>query len=125
MAMARAAGPAFATALERWGDAPALVSADGTLTYRELAKRADAFASRLDARVRMLAIEAENTVEAVVAYLAALRSGVPALLHASGPASAHILSACPPDAQVSVDRRTGRWDLEGRPIDWRTPPHPE
>ena len=45
-----------------------------------LAEMADAFAASLPGEVRLLAIEARSRVEALVAYLGALRSNRPVIL---------------------------------------------
>ncbi|GLW56065.1 hypothetical protein Kpho01_40760 [Kitasatospora phosalacinea] len=60
-------------------DAPAVVGAHGTLTYRELAERSAALAARIRAHgVRpgeLVAVRAERSPEWVVANLAVLRAG--------------------------------------------------
>ncbi|HEX5994011.1 MAG TPA: AMP-binding protein [Jiangellales bacterium] len=98
----------FAAALEEFGDRPALITADAggtvsggmTVSYRELARRADEIGERLgSARVvraarderddgsgrrrsvrRLVLVAAANDVDTVVGYLAALRYGHPVLL---------------------------------------------
>lgn len=78
----------FADHLERFGDAPALISADGTiLSYRQLAAEADAFKLGIPADRRLLILEALNEPEAIVAYLGALRGRHPILLIEPGATS--------------------------------------
>lgn len=73
--------PAFAAHLERHGASPALIAEDGTrLSYAELAARADAFAARLGATRRLIAIEAANDFDAIIAYMGSLRGGHAVLL---------------------------------------------
>lgn len=93
--------PNFADSLELFGDAPALITEDGVrISYADLAARADAFAARLGPAPRLLAIEADNSVEAIVAYLGALRSRHPVILLAAnaGDRTANILRTYRPDA---------------------------
>jgi acyl-CoA synthetase (AMP-forming)/AMP-acid ligase II len=79
------AGPAavpvpFATALETLGDRTALITADGALTYRELARRADEIAARLGPVRRLVLVAAGNDPQTVANYLGALRAGHVVLL---------------------------------------------
>jgi acyl-CoA synthetase (AMP-forming)/AMP-acid ligase II len=89
----------FAADLARYGDRPAVLTADGALTYRELADRVDDVAARLG-RVRRLAVlAAANDVDSLVAYLAALSAGHPLILvPAEKPAALEsVLAAYDPD----------------------------
>lgn len=70
----------FARELGRFGEAPALVADGETVTYRELAERAEAVARQLGTTRRLVLVETANRVEAIVAYLGALSGGHPALL---------------------------------------------
>jgi acyl-CoA synthetase (AMP-forming)/AMP-acid ligase II len=115
--------PAFAVDLDVWGDAPALLTAAAEISYRTLAELADAFADRLGSDVKLLAIEGANALHSIVAYLGALRAGIPVVLHGGGPNAAHILAACPPDATYALDGET--WSLEIAPRAWDQPPHPD
>ncbi|MGW0845437.1 amino acid adenylation domain-containing protein [Streptomyces sp. NPDC002787] len=69
----------FEAAVRRTPDAPALVTADSTLSYRELADRADRLAGRLCALgagpERIVALALPRGPELVVALLATLSSG--------------------------------------------------
>src|SRR5262245_42708552 len=120
----RTAQPAFAVGLERWGEATALVYADEALSYAELAHRADEFASSLCADVRLLAVEAQNCLEPVVAYLGALRAGLPVLLFSTG-GSPDALRAVSPDAVYAFDAEAGAWALSQAAQPWEAPPHPD
>ncbi|MFG2879416.1 AMP-binding protein [Streptomyces sp. NPDC048337] len=70
----------FARELAAHGDRPALITADGRLTYRELAALVDAMACRLGRERRLVLLAGANTVEALVIHLAALTAGHPVLL---------------------------------------------
>lgn len=68
-------------ALERHGDACAVIAPDGTRTsYRELAAQADALAAGFPAERGLGIVRCRNTPATLVAYLAALRHGQVALL---------------------------------------------
>ena len=98
--------PEFAATLERWGDAPALVTEAGTaISYRDLAEKADAFAARLPADVRLLGVSVSNDVEPVAAYLGALRAGVPVVMMSGEARQASLRKDCPPDALRSCSPR--------------------
>jgi acyl-CoA synthetase (AMP-forming)/AMP-acid ligase II len=66
--------------LGRFGDRPALITGQATVSYLELAVRVRETAQRLGATRRLVMVEAGNTIDAVVAYLAALSGGHPVLL---------------------------------------------
>ncbi|AOY98928.1 hypothetical protein BKK81_06375 [Cupriavidus sp. USMAHM13] len=72
----------FANRLQSYGDRPSLILEDGLiLSYAQLAQRADEiFADAILPSRTLIAIECENTVASVSAYLGALRGGYPALL---------------------------------------------
>jgi acyl-CoA synthetase (AMP-forming)/AMP-acid ligase II len=70
----------FVAALETYGDRVALITPDGTLSYRDLAARVATTARRLGADRRLVLLAACNTVESVVTYLAALSAGHAILL---------------------------------------------
>ncbi|HEX2773635.1 MAG TPA: AMP-binding protein, partial [Micromonosporaceae bacterium] len=65
----------FIDTLATHGDRVALITSDGDLSYRDLAARVDATARRLGRERRLVLLAASNTVESVVAYLAALSGG--------------------------------------------------
>ncbi|MGQ1795543.1 AMP-binding protein [Kocuria oceani] len=70
----------FVAGLARHGDRPAVLTRDGTLSYRELAERVDAVAARLGGGRRLAVLAASNDLDSLVAYLAALSAGHPLLL---------------------------------------------
>lgn len=111
----------FASGLERFADRLALIAEDGaTLSYAELAARADSFAARLGPARRLVLIEGANAVEPLVAYLGALRGGHVALL--APPGAERIAAAFDPD--VRIVQRDGGWD-EGIDAVARHTLHPE
>lgn len=71
---------AFAAELARFGDRPAVLTDDGTLSYRQLAERVEAVADRLGPVRRLVLLAASNDVDSLVAYLAALSGGHPLVL---------------------------------------------
>ncbi len=70
-------------------DAAALVTANGTLTYADLAARVDDRRADLGTTRRLLLLEAGNDVESVVSYLAALAGAHTVLLAAPGDVDRH------------------------------------
>ncbi|MEU9826327.1 AMP-binding protein [Micromonospora chersina] len=74
-------GPApFVRALAGHGDRPAVITADGRLSYAELAARVSELAARLGTTRRLVLLAGANRVDELVAYLAALTGGHPLLL---------------------------------------------
>ncbi|MET8832459.1 non-ribosomal peptide synthetase [Micromonospora sp. NPDC004540] len=74
-------GPApFVRALAGHGDRPAVITADGGLSYAELAARVSELAARLGTTRRLVLLAGANRVDELVAYLAALTGGHPLLL---------------------------------------------
>ncbi|MCW6530066.1 AMP-binding protein [Sphingomonas sp. MMSM20] len=120
------APPLFAATLQQWGAAPALVCEDGrSISFDQLAGLADDFAAALPDEILLLAVEARNRVEAVVAYLGALRSGTPVIMHHEAAAAGHILDHYRPDARYLLDEASGAWRLEATPAAWELEPHPD
>lgn len=70
----------FAAQLASYGDSPAILTDNQSLTYRELADRVDAMAHRLGPVRRLVALAAANDLDSLVAYLAALVAGHPLIL---------------------------------------------
>ncbi|NYG59688.1 acyl-CoA synthetase (AMP-forming)/AMP-acid ligase II [Nocardioides daedukensis] len=66
--------------LARFGDRPALVTDDGSLTYAELAERVAERAAAWQESRRLIVLTGANTVDFVVTYLAALTAGCPVVL---------------------------------------------
>lgn len=70
----------FASDLARHGDRLALVEGEVRLSYRQLADRVAARVERLGAERALVRLTAGNSVDSVVAYLAALSVGHPVLV---------------------------------------------
>ncbi|MFG2054425.1 AMP-binding protein [Micromonospora sp. NPDC048930] len=115
----------FVRALAGHGDRPALITADGRLSYAELADRVDAFAARLGPERRLVLLAGANRVEELVAYLAALAGGHPLLLVPgdSGAATAELTQAYDPD--VVIRRVDGDLVVDERRPGTRHELHPE
>ena len=107
-------GVPFAATLATHGDAVALVSPSGDVTYAELSRRVDHVASRLGDVRRLVLVATASTTDAVVAYLAALVSGHPVLLApADDPAALRgLVAAYDPDVVMAPVQ--GRWLLDER-----------
>ncbi|WP_244291349.1 AMP-binding protein [Streptomyces subrutilus] len=107
----------FAHSLGVHGDRTAFITADGSVTYRELAARVDATARRLGRERRLILLCGANTVDALVVHLAALAAGHPVLLvpGANPEALQSLIEAYDPDVVAHPDG--GRWVLdERRPV---------
>ncbi|MBP1133800.1 acyl-CoA synthetase (AMP-forming)/AMP-acid ligase II/acyl carrier protein [Arthrobacter sp. PvP023] len=101
----------FAANLARHGDRPAVLTGAGSLSYRELAERVDAAAARLGPVRRLALLAAQNDLDSLVAYLAALSSGHPLILvPADKPGSVDSIAAA---YRADVVLRSG--DGAGRP----------
>lgn len=100
----------FAADLARHGERPALLTADGALSYRDLADRVADVAGRLGTQRRLVLLAAANDVDSVVGYLAALGAGHPVLLAPGDKPAAldALLTAYDPDVVL----RTG----DGTPV---------
>lgn len=99
----------FADDLAVHGDRLALVTEHGSLTYEELDRRVAVAAERLGTTRRLVLLAAENDVESIVAYLAALRGRHPVLLAAAAQVPA-LTSVYDPDVVISgswTERREG------------------
>jgi acyl-CoA synthetase (AMP-forming)/AMP-acid ligase II len=82
--LAPAAELPWVSGLRHHGDQPALVTAEQSLSYADLAARVDARAGRLAGPRRLVLLQAGPTVDSVVSYLAALTAGHVVLLAAAG-----------------------------------------
>ncbi|WP_406863626.1 AMP-binding protein [Streptomyces sp. HUAS MG47] len=104
----------LAAGLALHGDRTALVTAGGTLSYRELAERVGRTAARLGAGRRLVLLPGANDVEALVVHLAALSAGHPVLLVPGDhpEAVAALIEAYDPD--VVVRPEPGEWRVEER-----------
>lgn len=90
----------FADRLVVHGDRLALVTPSGSLTYRELDDRVSTAAARLGTTRRLVLLAAENDVDSLVAYLAALRGRHPVILAAPAQVPA-LTAAYDPDVVIS------------------------
>src|SRR5690349_21460297 len=71
----------FTSELEAFGDGPAAIGSDGqAVTYSQLAARADALAEQLGTARRLVFLEAANSIESLIGYVACLRAGHPMFL---------------------------------------------
>ncbi len=106
----RPAAPSFASDLGQHGNRTALITADGRLSYAELAERVHDVARSLGPVRRLVLLQAGNTVGAVVGYLACLSAGCPVLL---APASAvpGLTDAYDPDVLLLAD---DGWEVRER-----------
>lgn len=95
--------PRFVADLGDGGDRVALITADTTITYRQLDAQVRDLAPRLGSGRRLVAVTLTNDVSAVVAYLAALAAGHTVLV-LTPDRSADVLQAFSPDTLVSGDR---------------------
>jgi acyl-CoA synthetase (AMP-forming)/AMP-acid ligase II len=104
---------AFARDLARYGDQLALVEGDRRLTFAELADRVDRTADELGATRRLVMVETANAIEAVVAYLGALRGGHPVLLVGENDRDqiGNLVDTYDPDVTFSAG---AGWALEAR-----------
>ena len=87
----------FVRQLASHGAAVAVVTAEGSIAYRELAERVEDLSGRLGDRRRLVLVAARNDVESLVAYLAALSAGHPVLL-------------VPGDHPAAMASLTAAWD---------------
>ncbi|MDQ0118116.1 acyl-coenzyme A synthetase/AMP-(fatty) acid ligase [Pseudarthrobacter defluvii] len=95
------AGVPFAANLARFGDRIAVRTGSESLSYRELGRRVQEMAASFGHGRRLVALQADNTLPALVAYLAALSSGNPLLVLPTSPAAAEALTdAYDPDIVV-------------------------
>ena len=115
----------FAADLASYGDSPAILTDTLAMTYRELAERVDAFALRLGATRRLVALAAANDVDSLVVYLAALAGGHPLiLLPEDKPAALESLVAAY-DPDVVVQSGNGQLLLDERRTGTRHELHPD
>jgi acyl-CoA synthetase (AMP-forming)/AMP-acid ligase II len=94
---------AFVSELAVHGDATALITSAGVLSYRELAARVTETAERLAGERRLILLAGANTVESLVAYLGAMAAGHAVLLVApdrAGPGQP-LVTTYDPDIVVS------------------------
>ncbi|MGN9908795.1 AMP-binding protein [Phytohabitans sp. LJ34] len=90
----------FVQNLASFGDRPALITTDGSVSYADLAARAEEVARRLGPARRLVQVEGGNSVDALVAYLGALAGDHPVLLVPPGPSGAAVAAAYDPDVVI-------------------------
>ncbi|EGM78221.1 acyl-CoA synthetase (AMP-forming)/AMP-acid ligase II [Rheinheimera sp. A13L] len=107
----------FADRLEQFGEAIALRLPDGTnISYLELAKIVDQYSATLNKLLPehfLLALRFSSTLSAVVAYLAALRSGKALLLLAPDLSDSHSLALVERLQIAAVIQSSGEIQLTG------------
>src|SRR5687768_4721319 len=93
------AGVSFAARLARFGDSTAIRTKNQSVSYRELARRVEDMIRAFGPARRLIALEAENSVPSLVAYLAAMSSGHPLLIlpTGGGTAAEMLVAAYDPD----------------------------
>lgn len=118
--------PLFATRLEAWGDRCALLDESGRrMTYAQLAIEADAFAAKLDDRVRIVAIDARRRTDAIIAYLGTLRRGLPALMFEATAKTDAMLDQYAPEAVYRFDNVAQAYVLTMSDNSRHPAPHPD
>ncbi|MEU7011274.1 AMP-binding protein [Streptomyces sp. NPDC046332] len=104
----------LANGLALYGDRPALVTADGVVSYSELSRLVADTARRLGTGRRLVLVPGANTVGALVVHLAALSAGHPVLLvPGDHPEAVESLTAAY-DPDIVVHPGTGEWRIEER-----------
>ncbi|TYC98848.1 AMP-binding protein [Arthrobacter echini] len=113
------------TDLARHGNRPAVLTSDGTLSYRQLAGMVDELAARLGTERRLVMLAARNDLGSLVAYLAAITAGHPLLLvPADKPAALEpMITRYQPDVVLRTD--DGAVELDERCPGTRHELHPE
>jgi acyl-CoA synthetase (AMP-forming)/AMP-acid ligase II len=86
------------------GDDPAVLTADETLSYRDLADRTAAAASDLGARRRLVLLETCNDVDTLVSYLGALAGGHVVMPLPAGVDHCAVIDAYDPDVVIGAGR---------------------
>ncbi|MGN9779494.1 AMP-binding protein [Micromonospora sp. H33] len=96
------------------GDRPAIITRDGKISYADLAQRVARTAERLGVGRRLVLVVGANTVDSLVAYLAALHAGHPVLVVPGGhdAALASLVDAYDPD--VVAGPADGGWRIQHR-----------
>lgn len=113
--------------LKRWDgydDRPALITDRLTITYRELTGRVGAEMERVGSTRRLVVIELQNTVSAIVSYLAALRAGHVVLIASDAATRESLTQTYDPDFVAGWYPDDG-WRLIERRVGTRHQLHPE
>ncbi|MFG2169326.1 non-ribosomal peptide synthetase [Micromonospora chersina] len=115
----------FVRALTEHGDRPAVITADGRLSYAELAARVSEVAARLGTTRRLVLLAGANRVDELVAYLAALTGGHPLLLVPGDHHAAVTEMAGAYDPDVLIHRVDGELVVDERRPGTRHELHPD
>jgi len=114
----------FVDGWEGHGGRPALITDRETVGYADLAGRVAAEMELVGFGRRLVLIELQNTVAAIVSYLAALRAGHVVLVASDGGAREALVAAYDPDVVVGPDAG-GVWRVCERRVGTRHVLHPE
>ncbi|MGW7286111.1 AMP-binding protein [Streptomyces sp. NPDC054847] len=104
----------FVLGLAAHGEATAVITADGRISYAQLADRVAVMARRLGSRRRLVMLVGANALDALVIHLAALAAGHPLLLAPGGHDEAvkSLIDAYDPD--VVAHPEGSAWVLDER-----------
>lgn len=84
--------------IERFGDATALICADGVrISYAQLAARADAAVRKIGKERALVSIQLENELDPIAMYIGALRAGHVVIPNDGGPAAKRIAAIFKPN----------------------------
>ena len=116
----------FARRLRERGAASAIVTDTGVrLSYAQLAEAVEAQAARLPVPGRLVILEAANTVDCVVAYLACLHAGYPVVLAEPGSTAADPRTSLTYGAALVYREGEHGWGFEALPATPAPALHPE
>ena len=99
--------------IEGWeghGDRPALITDRETVTYQELATRVAAEMELVGFARRLVLIQLQNTVSAIVSYLAALRAGHVVLIASDAGTRESLVERYDPDV-VAAPNAENMWQV--------------
>lgn len=119
------AGVWFAAKLAGFGGRPAIRTKNQSVSYGELARRVEDMARTFGPARRLVALEAENSLPSLVAYLAALSSGNPLLILPTGGGTAAEALVAAYDPDIVVRAAQGEAVLDVRRDHTRHELHPE
>ncbi len=105
--------------IERFGNSTALICEDGSsLSYAELAERADAAVRSVTLARALISVEMPNQLEAILFYIGALRAGHVVIPTAGGDADTSVRLALRPNfGFASTGEKWALTDFEAGPID--------
>lgn len=89
--------------LRQHADRPALLTADGVVTYAELADRADALSATWGTERRLVLLQGPRSVDVVVALVAAWQGGHPVMLAGSDAHADALIQTYAPDIVIRPD----------------------